>query len=381
MAGLILLFCFFANQPTAHADGGAPNLAYVAGGGPGISVIDVMQQRIVRTMTQNAAPTMTQLSSDGSTLFIVQPSQSRALVVDAATGKTRCQANAPGQPSLLVLSKQEDGFFVAGNGDTRVREFDPRTCKLLHTISVPGPIYGLTTALDGGVFPTHTGLYQLCVATSNQVLIFDPDGKQLASYPVPAQPRSISAPPLDFILYVTTQQGSVVAIDLNANRVTPPLLSGGTFGPMDYDETTHEVYVPDMQHKQVDVIAYKPKRNNQAQTPSALLRVFPTNGVPVAVAITSDGQMGFIALQDGHVIMLDLPGRQTMQTFTVNGNPHFIITGVYPPLPVPASNQPEKAAQTSSTGSNGLLILFVVIFLLALGGLIVTLRMLWKQRR
>ncbi len=253
---VIFTFCLLLNQPIAYADGGAPNLVYVAGGGPGISVIDVAQQRIARTLHLDSAPAMTQLSSDGSTLFIAQPEQNRALVLNASTGKIRCQVHVPGQPSLLILSTQEDAFFVAGNGDSHVRAFDPNTCKLLRTIAVSGPIYGLTTALDGGVFPTHTGLYQLCIATANQVLIFDPDGQQLASYPIAAGPRHISAPPADFKIYVTTQQGSLVVIDLNKNQVTAPLLHG-MFGSMDFDETTHEVYVPDVQHRRVDVVAYK----------------------------------------------------------------------------------------------------------------------------
>jgi hypothetical protein len=50
------------------------------------------------------------------------------------------------------------------------------------------------------------------------------------------------------------------------------------------------------------------------------------------VAITSDGQLGFIALSGGNVAMLDVPGKQIVNTLSVGGNPHFIITGLYPPL-------------------------------------------------
>ncbi len=375
---VIFTFCFLLNQSIAYADGGAPNLVYVAGGGQGISVIDVAQQRIARTLHLDSAPAMTQLSSDGSTLFIVQPEQNRALILNASTGKTRCQVHVPGRPSLLILSTQEDAFFVAGNGDSHVRAFDPNTCRLIRTIAVSGPVYGLATALDGGVFPTHTGLYQLCIATANQVLIFDPDGQQLASYPIAAGPRHISAPPADFKIYVTTQQGSLVVIDLNKNQVTAPLLHG-MFGSMDFDETTHEIYVPDMQHQQVDVVAYKAMQNGQL--PNPLLRVFPVEGVPVAVAITSDGQLGFVALQNGQIIMLDLPGRQRMQSYMTGGSPHFLITGVYPPPALPSTDQTGKSGQTGSPWQNGLLLLFIAIFLLALCGLLVILRLLWKQRQ
>jgi hypothetical protein len=53
---------------------------------------------------------------------------------------------------------------------------------------------------------------------------------------------------------------------------------------------------------------------------------------PQSIAITSDGQLGFVALQGGNVAMLDIPGKAVVNTFHVGGNPRFIITGLYPPL-------------------------------------------------
>src|SRR5437763_15888631 len=53
---------------------------------------------------------------------------------------------------------------------------------------------------------------------------------------------------------------------------------------------------------------------------------------PASVAITNDGLLGFVALASGNVVMLDLPGRQVITTIPVGGSPHFIITGLYPPL-------------------------------------------------
>src|SRR5260370_450983 len=47
---------------------------------------------------------------------------------------------------------------------------------------------------------------------------------------------------------------------------------------------------------------------------------------------TRIGQLGFIALAGGQVAMLDIPGKQIINTILVGGNPRFIITGLYPPL-------------------------------------------------
>ena len=57
----------------ATADGGAPNLAYVAGGGPGISVVDIGQKRVTSTFKLGGSPHSVYLSLDGRFLYITQP--------------------------------------------------------------------------------------------------------------------------------------------------------------------------------------------------------------------------------------------------------------------------------------------------------------------
>ncbi len=57
------------------------------------------------------------------------------------------------------------------------------------------------------------------------------------------EPQYVCIPP-GTIVYVTTHRGTVEAVDLNTRQVLLRLLSGGMFGPMDYDASTGEVYVP-----------------------------------------------------------------------------------------------------------------------------------------
>ena len=54
LSSLILLAGIFPS--TAHADGGAPQLAYVAGTTRGISVIDIAQRRITGTIAESGNP-------------------------------------------------------------------------------------------------------------------------------------------------------------------------------------------------------------------------------------------------------------------------------------------------------------------------------------
>ena len=98
---------------------------------------------------------------------------------------------------------------------------------------------------------------------------------------------------------------------------------------MDYDANTGEVYVPDRNHNQLDVLA--PIVAGTTVTQQEPARIIHLSNAPQSVAITSDGQLGFVALSNGQVLMLDIPERTTVTSITVGGTPSFIITGLYPP--------------------------------------------------
>src|SRR5262249_40579818 len=132
----------------------------------------------------------------------------------------------------------------------------------------------------------------------------------------------------------------VLAVNLASHNVTT-LYAGGSFGPMDFDETTGQVYVPDQQHKQLVVLD---PLNGGMPTPPEPSRVITLNAQPQAIAITNDGQLGFGALDDGTVAMLDVPAHVLITTIHVGGTPRFIITGLYPPPPLPlVPNTPQSS--------------------------------------
>ena len=65
---LLLLVGLFS--PPAHADGGAPQLAYVAGAAQGISIIDIARRRVTGTIAVAGNPRTVLLSLDGQTLYV-----------------------------------------------------------------------------------------------------------------------------------------------------------------------------------------------------------------------------------------------------------------------------------------------------------------------
>ncbi len=362
---LLLLVAIFSSP--VQADGGAPQLAYVAGTSQGISVIDIAQQRVTRTISVSGDPHTILLSLVGSALYITQPSLGQVAVLVAKTGKVLCSVKLPGQPSLLALNLDSTVLYAAGQGDTSVRALDPQTCAIKQTFQTHEPVYGLAVTASTAANATPLTPNQLWITGTTSITIFDTAGQFLGSIPIAGGPQYISIPG-GFTAYVTTRQGTVVAVDLNSQRVIQTLLSEGQFGPMDYDAITGEVYVPDMKHDQLDVLA--PVVADTTVTQQEPAQVIHLKGTPQSVAITSDGQLGFVALSNGQILMLDIPKRSSISAITTGGTPHFIITGLYPPVNTPVTTPVQRTSpplEAQSYSSIVLIISLVFIGILILG--------------
>src|SRR5260370_34055148 len=91
---LLLLVVFFS--PSVYADGGAPQLASVAGAAPGISIIDIARRRVTGTIAVAGNPHTVLLNLDGHALYVTQPTLGRVAVSTAKTEKTLCTSSRPG---------------------------------------------------------------------------------------------------------------------------------------------------------------------------------------------------------------------------------------------------------------------------------------------
>src|SRR3989440_1415831 len=250
----MLLLLAGSFSPSAHADGGAPQLAYVAGTTQGISIIDIALRHMTGSIAVAGNPRTVLLSPDGHALYVTQPTLGRVSVIAAKTGKILCTASLPGQPSLLALSLDATILYAAGQGDTGVRALDPGNCAIQRTFETHETVYGLAVTASTAADATPSTPNQLWLTGTTSLTVFEVNGHLLGSVPIAGGPQNISIPS-GFTAYVTTRQGTIVAVDLNTRQVIRTLLSGGQFGPMDYDANTGEVYVPDRQHNQLDVLA------------------------------------------------------------------------------------------------------------------------------
>ncbi len=61
--------------------------------------------------------------------------------------------------------------------------------------------------------------------------------------------------------------------------------------------------------------------------------------------------------------MLDIPGRQIFNTLYVGGNPHFIITGLYPPA---LGTNPQQAMQLTTVINIAAYVLVIALFIVPL---------------
>lgn len=336
---LLLFLLAFCMLPVQHvyADGGAPDLAYVAGASQGVGIIDVAQQKLARSFAIAGTPAMILLSLDGKLLYVAEPAAGRVVALAAKTGQTICSAPFPGHPSLLALSSDGTLLYVAGANETTILALNAQTCQQQHSFQNAEPVSWLSVTIS------DTQSNQLWVAGTTAVSVLDGQGQVSASIPIAGPPRFLSLPN-HLTAYVATGQGDIEAVDMSTYQVFDTIHLGGNFGPMDYDAATEEVYVPDMEHNQIVVIASLLDEPPFPQEPE---RVIHLNGAPESIAITFDGQLGFVALRGGQVAMLDIPGRRLVATIPVGGQPHFIITGPYPPADISTPQRPQQERSPS----------------------------------
>ena len=100
LLGLCLALCGIMllppSPPTALADGGAPNLAYIAGGGQGLSVVDIGQQTGTRNLALGGDPASVYLTQDGRYVYVAQPGLNKITMLAALADKPRSEERRGG---------------------------------------------------------------------------------------------------------------------------------------------------------------------------------------------------------------------------------------------------------------------------------------------
>jgi YVTN family beta-propeller protein len=342
----LLALCIQLWRPAnIRADGGAPNLAYVAGTGTdggNLAIIDISQRQVVGSVTVGHHPAGVVLSTDGRYAYVTESLTNRLALVDAnARTVTATIPVGPGPTSLaLDLAQTPNLLYVANSGGGSVTVVDPGAQQVRATIPVGLHPAGIAVALPSmGIVETETNEAEVYVANSdsNTVSVISTTQRRvIATIPAPGGPLGIAIPQTGGVAYVSTRAGTVLALSLATHTLAGVVLrtGAGPLGKMDYDAVTGQIYVPDPPANAVDVLA------PVALTPDGTLQSLPTEparvlhigGAPLAIAITFEGSYGFVAQStSGAVTLLDAATRQVQATIPVGGAPQAIVTGPYPP--------------------------------------------------
>jgi YVTN family beta-propeller protein len=328
-----------------RADGGAPNLAYVAGAGSHadeLAVVDVAARQVTAHIAVAGNPGAVVLSFDSHFAYVVQQTAGSLAFVDASARSVTATVPVGPQPHGLVqgYSSGSIALFVAVTGANQVVVVRPDTRRVIARIAVGGQPTGEAVAAQGsGIQTADINDEELYVANTdgNTVSVISTDRLQvIATIPVPGGPLGVVVPATGGIAYVSTRSGALLALSLARHTLlgtVAQLPAGHLAGQMDYDAVTGEVYVPDPAGGEVLVIApVGVDASGGLRLPHEPERVLAVPGGPSAVAVTFDGAYAFVTERDrGQVLMLDAASHRPLSTIAVGGAPIAVITGAYPP--------------------------------------------------
>ncbi|HKT37731.1 MAG TPA: beta-propeller fold lactonase family protein [Ktedonobacterales bacterium] len=331
--------------PSAHADGGAPNLAYVVGGGKSgdqLVVLDIGQRSIAWSVALGSQPQAVVLSADGRFAYIPEAGANRVAMVDTSAHQV-IGSMAVGSGPQAIATDPSGGLhwlFVANKTSNTLTVLDADTHRARATLAVgQGPVAVAVATSTSGIRTTgNTSALEVYVANRESrtlSVITTNDLHTVATIALPDSPCALTIPAAGGIAYVATCSGKVLAVGLASHQVLGVLLSdlGGDPGLMDYDAVTGQIYVPVPARDQV--VLLRPVgvgADGGLVAPAEPLRTLPYSGAPSAVAITFDGALGFVTKRDsGRVEEIDVTTRQTLGTIAIGGAPNAVVTGPYPP--------------------------------------------------
>lgn len=351
---LVLMLLVGWPSPQARADGGAPNLAYVVGGGVShaqLVIVDVVKRRVTGHVELGGDPRAVALSLDGRFAYVPRAARQDVAVVDTRALRVVDSIPVGRQPQALAADISTSGnLFVADEGSNAVSVLDLTTRRVVATIPVGiRPVAIATAGAGTGIAdPTDTEVYVADSGSDSVTVISAKRRAVIATIAVAGGPISLVVPNANGVLYVGTQAGVLVAVGLANHRVLGTLLRlhGSAPAQMDYDAITGAIYVPDATAGVLAVLRpASAGATGSVHLPSEPEHVLPISGGPSAVAITSDGSYGFVtAAQTGQLIQFDAVTRATLASISVGGTPRALVTGPYPSAPAP---QPAHAADVA----------------------------------
>ncbi|HLY32534.1 MAG TPA: YncE family protein [Ktedonobacterales bacterium] len=343
--GLLAIVSLPTAPTVAQADGGAPNLAYVAGAGANgqnLAIIDIAQRHETGHITLGGSPVGVVLSVDSRFAFVTERAANRLAIVDTRAKQVAATLPLGRAPTALAVDPSQSILYAVETGSNALAIIDTNARRVVATIPVGVKPTGVAVAAaNSGIQNTADEEIYVANSGSNNVSVIGANERRvIATIPTPASPLAVSIPTMGGVAYVTTRAGSVLAISLSAHRLLGTIWQtpDDQLGVMDYDAATGQVYVPDATTGQVALLTPAADSGQGAFTPpTEPARLLPFGGGPAAIAITFEGSFGFVAERAvGKVAIFDATTRHILGIASVGGAPTALVTGAYPP---PLSSQ------------------------------------------
>jgi YVTN family beta-propeller protein len=327
----------------ARADGGAPNLSYIVGGGASadnLTILDIGARKIAATVPIGGEPRAVALSVDARYAYVTQLARNAVAVVDASSYAVTATIPTGAKPAGLLLDTTTSSarLLVANSGADTVSVLNPDARTTTATITVGQHPTAVALAGPANELPSAgKPEYYVTNSDGDSVSVLDATSlKVVATVPVSGGPIAVVIPQTGGVAYVGTRSGAIVAIRLVDRTPLWTLFQlKGAPGQMDYNAVSGSIYVPDPTGAVVQVLrpASAGSAGSSPSLPDEPVRTLPFPGAPSAVAIPADGTFGMVTeVSPGKATMLDLSTRAPIATFAVGGKPAAVITGPNPPL-------------------------------------------------
>lgn len=300
------------SSPTAIALGPAgSNRAYVAGNN-GVSVINIVTNQVVGTVTLNGGQSSgIAVAPNGQRVYVTMSGTNKLAVINANTAiNSYTVAGTPvtvgTYPTGITLSGDGSRAFVANRNSNSVTVLDISTATptVLRTITIGSAPNGIAANFDGTrVFVSNS--------SSNSVSVLNPTASTplLASIPLGTQPFGITLNLDGTVLYVANANDTVSVIDTrNYNLIVPIVMdyaSESSLHSIGLSPDGRSLYVSDASDRVVRTVYVTKQANQPPWIPGSTI---PRTLDPVTGAVT-----GYVNAQDreGDILTFSLASPPT----------------------------------------------------------------------
>ena len=221
-----LLFVALSGSPRGGPNVAESKLPPADRSADGIGVVDLVTQKLVRTLSSGQDPESFDLSLDGKTLFVSNEETAELSVLDVAAGKVTRRVPVGKEPEGVTLRPDGKVVYVTSEEDSQVSAIDTTTFAVVGTIKTGLRPRGIVVTKDGAIGFISNEL-------SGTLTVFDAAKEEAigtitidAQKPIMQRPMGLALAEDGTKLFVSTGRGGAIAVVDVAKRELDHLIDG-----------------------------------------------------------------------------------------------------------------------------------------------------------